>query len=122
MVGRGATNSPVSPTLKKEDKDMKNYYNTTNASEDQLDVFVQAATNQDDKVYEVFRAKKIPMTPIMVLDEVYKHEPDQKKMMLITSIRRSINTLTKAGRLMKLNMTKVERMGRPNYLWVLKVA
>ncbi len=94
-----------------------NYFNTTGLSGNDLTLAIEAAKTQNNKVLVVFKAKQAALTPIQVLDTIYTHFEDKKKLMLITSIRRAITTLTDNGYLVRTNEQVMERLGKSNYKW-----
>ena len=91
------------------------HYNTTAEIGRQRELFEQLATNQDEKVIDLFKRFNRPLSP----SQVFKYYLDSSNVP-ITSIRRSINTLTNQGKLIKTQF-KIDGMyGRPEYLWKLK--
>lgn len=94
------------------------FYNTTSLEGDALKVARRKAKNQDEIILGVFKKHyKYKLTPFDVneaLQGMLINYP-------ITSIRRSINTLTKSG-----NLVKSEKAIRkciyaaPNHVWQLK--
>lgn len=92
------------------------YYNTTKQKEEVLENFVAKAQTQDGKILEFFNQHKgKKFSPGDVWTNLFKAE-----FVPLTSIRRSINSLTKEGQLTKLDEQKVGYYGRPVYLWILK--
>ena len=101
-------------------KDMpSHYYNTTHLKGSELSEAVNAAKTQDAKVLLLFRLNpEAKLSKYQVYDSLISQEFINPKT-LISSIGRSINTLTKKGDLVKTNDSIKERCGRKNYLWQL---
>lgn len=96
------------------------YYNTTKESGSNLEEFRAKATTQDKRVIAIFRAignnsTICPSGVFSVYDTLYAPAP-------ITSIRRSITNLTKAGLLEKTREKREGPHGRPEYSWRLAAA
>nr|WP_298656314.1 hypothetical protein [uncultured Flavobacterium sp.] len=90
------------------------YYNTTYQTGQSLIEFSEKADKQDALVYDVFRFNpEKEFTPFNVQYELAKIG----KQYPITSIRRSINTLTKDGKLKKLERLVLGDYDRPNHTW-----
>jgi hypothetical protein len=91
------------------------YFNTTHQTGQTLIEFSEKAGKQDDIVYSVFKERPSNcMTPFEVQEII---EMTGKKYP-ITSIRRSITTLTENGKLRKSQTAeKCGNYGRPNYTW-----
>jgi hypothetical protein len=92
------------------------FYNTTNESGTQLKKNIRQAVKQDDIVESFF--KKYPdkeFTPL----EVWQARFDDSTQ--ITSVRRSITNLTKAGKLEETDIKREGAHGRSNYCWRLLV-
>lgn len=82
--------------------DTKNYYNTSNAKGNDLKERILRATKQDDKILVMFsRFKNLSAYTILGM---YEHATGGK--ILITSVRRSLNTLEKQNKIVN---TKVKR-------------
>lgn len=90
------------------------YYNTTKEEGHKLDGFQRMAATQDQKIADFFEQHPGEIfTPWEIQSLVFTHTP-------ITSVRRSINDLTKAGILDKTeHMKESGRYGRRSYAWVL---
>ena len=88
------------------------YYNTTNEQSIELEKARDSATKQDSRVYAVFAAHGVAamLSPWIVKEEMNTDAP-------ITSIRRSMNTLTRNGRLIKTTVKVMGPYGRPCYCW-----
>ena len=90
------------------------FYNTTGLKNIELASVRDKAAKQDDIIREVFeRYPMMELTPFDV-ESVLK---DNGVRYPITSIRRSINTLTGKGALKKTDNRKKGLYGRDNYLW-----
>lgn len=91
------------------------YHNTTGEAGSQLAIAFRKANKQDDSVLSVFKKYRV-MSPSeawsRMIDEglITKDTP-------ITSIRRSINTLTGSMKLVKTSVKKTGLYGRPEYIW-----
>lgn len=89
-----------------------NYYNTTNQSGSTLKDYSEKAMTQDDVIMSLFKSKATLLSPSMILSMSGMNCP-------ITSIRRSVTNLTKAGKLEKTDNQVLGLYGRPEYLWKL---
>ena len=90
------------------------YYNTTGLKGIELNETLVKTGKQDDIIREVFdRYPVIELTPF----DVESILEDNGVKYPITSIRRSINTLTGKGMLKKTDNRKKGLYGRDNYLW-----
>ena len=87
------------------------YYNTTHESGQLLIEYHQAATTQNRKIELFFIATQKPWAPSQVIKHCELDCP-------ITSVRRAINTLAKAGKLTKTSQKYIGPYNRPEYLWV----
>ena len=98
------------------------YYNTTNESGSELLNSKTKALTQDAlilKIYEthqIYDIDKEGLSPEIVR---WTCEEFHGKDWPITSIRRSINTLTKAGKLTKTNKLYRGRYGKNEHIWKL---
>jgi transcription initiation factor IIE alpha subunit len=88
------------------------YYNTTNEEGDVLTKCREKALTQDDVILNVFKKVK-DATPFEVWEAIYKTGVDYP----ITSIRRSINSLTNQDHIVKTNKKRDGKHGKPNYIW-----
>ena len=84
------------------------YYNTTKLEGSELREAKKTASLQDQKVLQLFE-EGTEMTSHDVEDILKKYPR--------SSIVRSINTLTKAGLLIKTNKQKIGKYGKLVYLW-----
>lgn len=95
---------------------MWRYKDSTNESGVTLDEYENKAKKQDDLILALFRKfPLVPMTPpeVNVLLGTNSH-------MLLTSVRRSLNSLTNLGYLERLDSKRKGIYGRMNYQWKLK--
>jgi hypothetical protein len=90
------------------------YYDTTRLPLDALAAAVRRAEMQDEAVLAAFRCHLI-LAPSRCHSIVTAAGPQ----MLLTSVRRSIANLTKAGALRKLEKTCPGPYGSPEHLWEL---
>ena len=101
---------------------MNNYFNTNNLKGADLKSAVKAAKGDNDLVLIAFNYarnidSKSVLTPWECSDLVYTISGQKP---LITSVRRSITTLTKANYLEKTTKQRPGRYGAINYTWKLK--
>ena len=92
---------------------MKEFYNTTNESGTQLDLFTQKAMNQEDKVMIIFK-QHYRLTAY----ECWEYFDDPKTPP--TSIRRAITNLTRKDKLVMTASKKEGGYGRNNYIYKLR--
>lgn len=89
------------------------YFDTTHQEAEQLKEYKLKAGSQDKIIAEYFRDNPGKLiTPWEVL-RYAKLKPDTP----ITSVRRSMNTLTNAGILEKTGFKQVGRFARESYCW-----
>ena len=94
------------------------YFNTTNLTDPTLSKRRRKADGQDVIIASVFlRCRRSFLTPFDV-----KAKSKLPKKTPITSIRRSLTTLTKDGLLVKTDRMKEGAFGSPNHCWKLKTA
>ena len=94
------------------------YFNTTNEVGSQLDVFRKKAVTQDDVIDELFSENPLQTYAPSRVWEILKERGKIGSNTPLTSIRRSMNTLTKSEFLVKLEWkTKKGIYGRPEHLW-----
>ena len=88
------------------------HYNTTNEKGLELERARDATLTQDSRVLAVYasRDEGVMLSPWAVKEIMSTEAP-------ITSIRRSINTLTLKGLLVKTIIKVIGPYGRPNYCW-----
>ncbi len=90
------------------------YHNTTKLDGEELIQREAKARKQDDVVLDVFRRhQRSAFSPEMIWNMTGQSCP-------LTSIRRSISNLTKAGHLIKTDQKKVGMYGAKSYLWKYK--
>jgi|TARA_Y100000310_G_scaffold326588_1_gene391657 hypothetical protein len=94
------------------------YYNTTQQQGLNLVRSWMKTAKQDDLILLVFaRNKKSILTPFEVLNILNE---DFDRIFPITSVRRSINTLTEINALEKTPIKRKGYYGRANYCWKYK--
>ena len=89
------------------------FYNTTELKGKELSSAILKAKNQDDRIHTLLKQFKGYYTPFQIqaqYNRLFKEIP-------ITSVRRSLNTLTKDGKCMKSELMVVERYGAKNHKW-----
>jgi Fe2+ or Zn2+ uptake regulation protein len=93
---------------------MNLFHNTTGELGQILKEYNEINGNQNRRVMDIFLKKGEAMTPMEVMNEynsMFKKVP-------LTSIRRAMTDLTKEGRLIKTDKTKIEALGKRNFMWV----
>ena len=90
------------------------YHNTTGLIKDELLSSIRATVNQGVVVLDIFKLSNTAITP----SEMLKYCEIKGYKYLITSVRRTINTLTNAGELIHLPITKMGPYGKPEGLWI----
>jgi len=92
------------------------YYNTTNVRDKERAFYMNQAKTQDEFILQLFKQHDYQhLTPTQVLNmcEGYgKNWP-------ITSIRRSLNTLSNSNSIIKLPTTSLSMYGRPEHRYKL---
>lgn len=89
------------------------YFNTTHLTGEALEAARRDARKQDVLVLSILRGQIGPMTP----SEVWRAGAEAGSDWLLTSVRRSMNTLTQDGLLRKMDAYKPGPYGRPERLW-----
>jgi predicted HTH transcriptional regulator len=84
------------------------YFNTTNESGKQLEIFEQTAKNQESQILELMKLYK-KLSPSDV-QKYFSNFP-------LTSVRRALTNLSKQGKLIKTDETKIGIYGRPEFIW-----
>lgn len=90
------------------------YFNTTALTGEALASARKAAKGQDVLVLAILRARAVPMTP----SDVWRAASSAGSDLLLTSVRRSMSTLTREQLLVKLETTAEGPFGRPERQWV----
>lgn len=93
------------------------YYNTTNLTNPTLSEYKRINSGQDATILDFFKAnrgKKYTPFAVAELANLHRNVP-------ITSVRRSLNSLTNAGYLVKTDEVRESPYGRPNHVWTLKI-
>ena len=88
------------------------YYNTTNQSGSLLRWYEEQTDKQEDIVLRFFEEHPGNHSPFDVHFSCLSSAP-------ITSVRRAITNLTKAGKLVKTDHQKMGAYGKPCYTWKL---
>lgn len=88
------------------------YHQTTSLFGNQLQLFSDKATKQEELILEIFRKYK-KLTPSECHEIFLKYRQNTP----LTSIRRGISDLTKEGKLMFSNETKKGIYGRTEHYW-----
>ena len=88
------------------------YYNTNSEVGEQLNKAVKAANVQTEKVYNILNGKGTATAWHIYSDISFIGQ----KGMLITSIRRSLNTLEKEGKVRKVEQVR-NHFGRKEWTW-----
>lgn len=89
------------------------YFNTTGLRGDELASARHEAHGQDVLVLAILREHHAPMTP----SDVWRAAAGAGSNLLLTSVRRSMNTLTRQALLRKLDATAPGPFGRPERQW-----
>lgn len=89
------------------------YYNTTHLSGESLARAKRDARKQDVLVLAIMRGTVGPLTA----SEVWRAGAESGSDWLLTSVRRSINTLVADGLMRKMDAYKDGPYGRPERLW-----
>jgi hypothetical protein len=89
------------------------YFDTTRLPQPELEDATATAKYQDAVVLAIFQSRDCPLSPSMV----WKFGLERKSSWLLTSVRRSMSTLTKAGKLTKLPVKVVGIHGRREFIW-----
>jgi predicted HTH transcriptional regulator len=84
------------------------YFNTTNESGKQLEIFEQTAKNQEEQILELMKLYK-KLSPSDV-NKYFTNYP-------LTSVRRALTNLSNQGKLIKTNEKKLGIYGREEYIW-----
>ena len=95
---------------------MKEFYNTTNESGEQLELFTQKAMKQEDKVMLLFREKYALTAYQCYSFFIVRYEPNVP----LTSIRRAMTNLASKGKLDMTSEKEVGGYGRDNYYYKLR--
>lgn len=89
------------------------FHNTVKLKDAELEEAIRNAKTQEERIYLLMTGKS-SRTPFEVLDMYCAIFP----IVPITSIRRAMSNLEKAGKLIKTNQQKKEQYGKPNYKWL----
>ena len=94
-----------------------NYYDTTHETDGNLKKYKKQARKQDQEILDIFREHPDMNFTCNDIEDILA---SQGKVYPRTSVGRSMNTLTKSGKLLKTDQKKVGRYGRMVYTWILK--
>lgn len=97
------------------------YFDTTMLDTTQLDNARKITSNQDKNVYSLFANYYEDTIIGFTASEIFRAFDKRPQKMLLTSVRRSINSLYKAGLLHKTNIKRNGMYGRPEVVWRLKI-
>jgi len=89
------------------------YHNSLNHEGETLRSYEQKAMSQDEKILDFFKntpLTRCDWTPSLINSYVLPNAP-------LTSVRRSMNTLTKQGKLIKTDEQRMGPYGRPETVW-----
>jgi len=84
------------------------FYNTVNMQSDELQLHIQKAKKQDERVLLILRAKRIPMTSFRIWQTYKSWWPERVKE---ESLRRSLTNLSKADNAMVVKCDEKEMGG-----------
>ena len=91
------------------------YYNTTNSAEQELSRFRIQNKRQENIVLQYMQiAKRLTPSEVLIISEFDGYNWP------ITSIRRSLNTLTREGLTVKTQMKLEGPQGRDEHIWEMK--
>jgi Fe2+ or Zn2+ uptake regulation protein len=95
---------------------MRSFFNTINATGQDLFSANERAVRQEDLVLRIFSEVQREMTPFEVDERLRRNGFNYP----ITSVRRSITNLTKSGKLEKTSIKRIGEYGQVNYTWRIK--
>jgi hypothetical protein len=84
------------------------YFNTTNESGKQLEIFNESANNQEEQILNLMKLYK-KLSPSDV-NKYFTNYP-------LTSVRRALTNLSNQGKLIKTDEKKVGIYGRYEFIW-----
>ena len=91
------------------------FFNTINLKGFQLDKAIKTVETQNDRVHQILLQTKAKLTPPQVHEIYCELYPDCP----LTSIRRSLTTLTNNNRIIMLGDMVEGLYGKPNHQWVI---
>lgn len=91
------------------------FFNTTNEVDEVAIDYESKAEKQDKKILSFFLQNRQSYSPSQVHKSVFGENTP------ITSVRRSINTLTRRGLLAKTGEKVISPYGRPENKWILNI-
>lgn len=89
------------------------FHNTTNLRGQQLQDSIQTAERQDEVIERIFIQAATALSP----SKVHSYCEMKGYNYLLTSVRRTINTLTNEGKIAHTGLTVISPYGRPEGLW-----
>jgi Fe2+ or Zn2+ uptake regulation protein len=89
------------------------FFNTNDSNPEQVKVHTQKNLTQEDRCYQILIDFGTHLTPFEI-SQIYNNRFPEVP---ITSIRRALTCLTKAGKAEKVNITKIGNYGVKNYQW-----
>lgn len=95
-----------------------NYFNSTQLDGDALQDAIVSAEHQDAAVLAIYRGATGPLSP----SQVWEAGQRAGLLWLLTSVRRSINTLTRDGLLARMQTKRTGLYGRAEFIWTLATA
>lgn len=95
----------------------RSYYETTPLTTDQLAEAFRAGRLQDDLVLSVFRTGEALGLGLLSPSQVHAIGVRRGSKWLLTSVRRSIATLTRAEVLVKTDVLRAGPHGKPEHCW-----
>ena len=124
MIDHGTKDSIVKPSDVGKQREL-DFHNSIPLKEGEgLEKAKDTAKKQQDMIMELFRENPLlNFTPIEVWDVINEERDSDMdtwgQPVLLTSVRRAISNLTKAGRLFKCDrsITREGRYGKPNRTW-----
>lgn len=99
--------------------DMNHHHNTTNESGQLAIDFERKAKRQEDEILKAFIMTEREFCPSDMLCYLTAEKHIYPDNLPITSVRRGMSNLTKAGQLIKTDQKVNGSFGRPEYLWKL---
>lgn len=90
---------------------LRNFFNTTKESVELKSKYIKKATNQDSMIYSIF----LNLPDRKLSASVLENHMDCP----ITSIRRSLNTLERLGKITRCEEKAIGKYGRPEYKYKL---
>lgn len=95
----------------------RNYFNSTHLPDDDLRIAINAAAHQDELVMALFRMHALHWSGYLAPSQVHRLGELKGVNWLLTSVRRSMSVLSRAGSLIKTDQPRIGPHGRPETLW-----